>query len=427
MRDIFQPIIANLESIIEHGGYVILSLITILEGVPIIGSLIPGHTVVIISGFLSKIGVFHLGVVIFVVILSAMIGDFSGFYLGKKYGYGFLNKFGKALFIKDEYIEKAKQIVVNHTGKAIILGRFNPITRPLVPFIVGASKVHINKFWLFDFLGVALWAVFSILLGYIFGASYHLVSGVIGKFIFIAVIISILIIWGYSLINKRFHIFAKYELIVLIFNLIGLYGFFKTIQDAITDHTFMAELDIWLNTFFITNAKLSSLVFMNLITDIFSPLSLLLVSIVISFYLFHKKRWRYLLITLSSVFGGFIMGGFIKEIIERTRPLNSFVFESDYSFPSVHALMATIFFTLIIYIFICKIKSLVIRELSIVLSVLLIVLVSVSRLYLGVHWLSDIIAGCSFGLFWTTSIILSVRYFGLIYTNIRDNWYKKTI
>ncbi len=427
MREIFLPIIANLESIIEHGGYTVLSLITILEGVPIIGSLIPGHTVVIMSGFLAKLGVFHLNFVIPIVILSAMLGDYSGFYLGKRYGYDFLKKFGKIFLIKEQYIEKAKAIVSGHTGKAIILGRFNPITRPLVPLIVGASKVHINKIWLFDIMGVALWAVFSILLGYIFGASYHLVSGVIGKFIFIAIIISVLIIWGYSLINKRFHIFAKYELIVLIFNLIGLYGFFKTIQDAITDHTFMAELDIWLNTFFITNAKLSSLVFMNLITDIFSPLSLLLVSIVISFYLFNKKRWRHLLITPSSMFGGFIMGGFIKEIIERTRPLNSFVFESDYSFPSVHALMATVFFTLIIYIFISKIKSLVVRELSIVLSVLLIALISISRLYLGVHWLSDIIAGCSFGLFWTTLMILSVRYFGLIYTNIRDSWYKKTI
>ncbi len=427
MRGIFAPIIANLESIIEHGGYAILSLITILEGVPIVGSLIPGHTVVIISGFLSKIEIFQLNIVILVVILSAMIGDFSGFYLGKRYGYSFLNKFGKTLFIKDEYIEKAKQIVANHTGKAIILGRFNPITRPLVPFIVGASKVHINKFWLFDFIGVSLWALVSIMSGYIFGASYHLVSGVIGKFIFIAIIISVLIIWGYSLINKRFHIFAKYELIALILNLVGLYGFFKTIQDAIKDHAFMAELDIWINTFFVSHANESVLTFMNFVTNVFSPVSLLIIALVISIYLYYKRKWRYLLITLSSMIGGFVLGGFIKEIIERTRPLDSFILEFDYSFPSVHALVATVFFTLIIYIFISKIRSLVIRELLIVVSVIIVLLVSFSRVYLGVHWFSDIIAGCSFGLFWITLMILSVRYFGLIYTSIRDNWYKKTI
>ncbi len=427
MRDIFQPIIANLESIIEHGGYAVLSLITILEGVPIIGSLIPGHTVVIISGFLAKLGVFHINLVILIVIVSAMLGDFSGFYLGKKYGYDFLRKFGKMFFIKEEYIEKARQIVSNHTGKAIILGRFNPITRPLIPFIVGASKVHINKFWLFDFISVALWALSSIGIGYVFGASYHLVVGVIGKFIFVAIIISALIIWGYSIINKRFHIFAKYELIVLILNLVGLYGFFKTVQDAIKDHAYMAELDIWINAFFINNAKSATLVLMNIITDMFSPISLLMITIIISIYLFYRRKWRYLVITVTSMFGGFILGGFIKEIIERMRPLDAFILEVDYSFPSVHALMATVFFTLIIYIFAGRIKSFVVREIMVAISIILIVLTSLSRLYLGVHWFSDVIAGCSFGLFWTTSTILIVRYFGLIYTSIKENWYKKPI
>jgi undecaprenyl-diphosphatase len=111
----------------------------------------------------------------------------------------------------------------------------------------------------------------------------------------------------------------------------------------------------------------------------------------------------------------------------KSNALNSFVFEADYSFPSVHALMATVFFTLIIYIFISRIKSLVIRELAIAGAVVLILLVSVSRLYLGVHWLSDIVAGISFGLFWSTLMILTVRYFGLIYTSIKENWYKKLI
>ena len=280
---------------------------------------------------------------------------------------------------------------------------------------------------MFDFISVALWALSSIGIGYVFGASYHLVAGAIGKFILVAIIISALIIRGYSIINKRFHIFAKYELIVLILNLVGLYGFFKTVQDAIKDHAYMAELDIWINAFFINNAKPATLVLMNIITDMFSPISLLMITIIISIYLFYRRKWRYLVITITSMFGGFILGGFIKEIIERMRPLDAFILEVDYSFPSVHALMATVFFTLIIYIFAGRIKSFVVREIMVAISIILIVLTSLSRLYLGVHWFSDVIAGCSFGLFWATSTILIVRYFGLIYTSIRENWYKKQI
>ena len=95
MTHFFGPIISNLQSIIEHGGYFILFLITILEGIPAIGSLVPGHTAVILSGFLSRLHILNIGIVIPVVVVAAMIGDYTGYFLGKKYGYGFLKTFGK--------------------------------------------------------------------------------------------------------------------------------------------------------------------------------------------------------------------------------------------------------------------------------------------------------------------------------------------
>lgn len=421
MSHFLAPLVANLESIVEQGGYIILLLLTILEGVPVIGSFVPGHTVVILSGFLARLSVFNIWAIVFIVIVAAMLGDFSGYVLGKKYGYDFLKRFGKFIFIKDEHIEKAKQIVSNHTGKAIIFGRFNPITRPLIPFIIGASKIHINKFWLFDFIGVTLWSFISIGIGYIFGASYHVAAGIFGKFIIIATLIAILIIWGYRFINKRFNIFAKYELIVLILNLTSLYLFFKTVQDTLKDHAFMAELDVWINVFFSSHVSSVGLVLMNIVTDILSPTFLSIISLIVIIYLLVKKYWRYSAISILSVGGGLFVGAFIKEVVERARPLGAFITETDFSFPSGHAIMATIFFTLFIYIFPRKIKSWIWREVIIVASVFLIVLTSFSRLYLGVHWFSDVAAGCAFGLFWVTLMILFVRYLGLI---VKSLWYK---
>lgn len=420
MPHIFGPLINNLQSVVEHGGYTVLFLLSILEGVPVIGSLIPGHTAVVLSGFLIKLGIFNWIIVIVIVIFGAMMGDVIGYLLGKKYGFIFLEKFGKYIFIKPEHIEKAKALVVKHTGKAIIFGRFSPITRPLAPFIVGASNIHINSFWFYDFIGVALWSISSIALGYIFGASYHLAAGIFGKFIVIAIIIAILIILAYKVINKQFHIFAKYELIVLFLNLFGLYVFFKTIQDALKDKAFMANLDVWVNLFFSSHTTSFGLTFMNIVTDIFSPTLLLFVTLIGVVYFIIKKQWRYATISLLATGGGLVIGAFIKEIVERARPLDAFILETDFSFPSGHAVAVTIFFTLVIYFFARKIHSLVWRELFITGSVLLIILTAVSRLYLGVHWLSDVVAGCAFGLFWTTLMILSVRYIGMISKIIRE-------
>ncbi len=128
---------------------------------------------------------------------------------GKKYGFTFLTKFGSYFFLKKEHIEKAQALIKEHPAKAIILGRFNPLTRPLAPFIVGASGLHYTKFWFLDAVAVTAWSAVSIAIGYIFGASYHAVSAILGKYIVIAILIGALIVWGYRFINKQFHVFAK--------------------------------------------------------------------------------------------------------------------------------------------------------------------------------------------------------------------------
>jgi undecaprenyl-diphosphatase len=424
MSNIFVPIINNLQTLIENGGYTLLFFLTVLEGIPLIGTFVPGNTMVFVAGFLAKLDVFDIYAVGFIVILAAMLGDLSGYYLGKRYGYNFLDVFGKFFYIKKEYIEKAKTIVGNHTGKAIILGRFNPITRPLIPFIIGASGVHINKFWLWDFVGAILWGVSSVAVGYIFGASYHLVAGIFGKYVMMAILISILIVWGYRFVNNKFHVFAKYELFVLILNLIGLYAFFKIIQDVLREYVYMEELDEWINLFFSTHATSNGLVTMNLITDIFSPTLLSILSLGFIIYMIIKRHWLYATITFLSIGGGLFIGGFVKEVVERIRPLQAFILETDFSFPSVHAIMATIFFTLLVYILVPHIKSWILRESLIVVSVMFIILTAVSRLYLGVHWFSDVVAGCALGLFWTTSVILLVRYISIISRIFRSSFLK---
>lgn len=418
MSHLFQSFIDNIQGIIEQGGYLLLLLISILEGLPIIGPLVPGHTVVIFSGFLAKIGVLDLSVIISIVIFGATLGDSIGYFLGRKYGLSLFNRLGKLFFIREEYIEKVKILVQNNMGKSIIIGRFNPLTRPLTPFIVGASGISLKKFILFDIVGVCIWAIGSISLGYIFGASYGVASAYVGKFIIFASILSILIIWGYRFINKQFHIFAKYELIVLIINISSLYVFFKVLQDTLIEKSFLIEIDVWVNLFFLSHTKYFLLSFMKIITDTISPVSIVVVSLMAIIYFLHKRNWQYALITSLSIGTGVFFGTVIKHLVLRIRPSDSFILETGYSFPSGHATIATIFFTLIIYFYAREIKSLFKREVFICAMVLLILLASFTRIYIGVHWFSDVIAGISLGLFLTTLSILIIRYIMLILKKI---------
>ena len=232
--------------VLNHWGYWIILLFAILESSPIFGLLIPGQTIVIMGGFFAKLGVLDIGDVIWVAALGAILGDLIGYLLGKKYGYSFITEYGKYFFFKKEHYEKTKKLMNHHTGKTLIIGRFNSLTRAFAPFVAGTTDVPFLRFIIYNIIGGISWAVSFVLVGYIFGKSYEIVSAYIGKFIFIAIVLSILIIYAYRFINKRKHIFSRYHLYALIINIFSLYLFSKMIEDII-DGELITKLDIWLN------------------------------------------------------------------------------------------------------------------------------------------------------------------------------------
>ena len=405
----YNSFIELLRVILSHGGYWIILVVSIAEALPLIGSFVPGHTIVFFAGFLARLGVLNLWYVIIIASIGAIVGDIIGYELGKKYGYTFLEKHGHRFFIKKEHIEKAKQFMHNHTGKAMIFGRFHPLVRAFTPYLAGAGEVHPKKFWIFNVIGGITWAGVSVLVGYVFGASYEVVSKYIGKFLFIAIILSILIIWGYRYINARRHIFAKYHLVTLTFNIASLYVFIKMLEDSFSFESALAPLDVWFNATMISLHSVwatSSLVF---ITDLFSPRNIIIFSILLAIALAYKKRWYHFSILIMSL--GLAGAGmtFVKYLVERVRPENSLIIETGFSFPSGHAVMALVFFSVLFYIFYKDIANKYIRECAGALAIGMFLLVGFSRLYLNVHWFTDVIGGFALGVFILSGLVLLFR------------------
>lgn len=406
-------------TLVAHGGYWFMAVVVLLEAIPLVGSLIPGHVVIISAGFFAKLGILNLGAVLVVGIAAAVLGDIASFLLGRRYGYAFLQKFGKYIFLKQEHIDATKKLIDAHTGKTIILGKFSPITRAYVPFLVGASGVHIRTFWLYNIVGGALWISGSVLVGYIFGASYDVVARYLGQFIVVAIILGILIVWGYRFVNVRFHFFRKYELFVLGLNLISLFTLFKAMQDGLSRNSFLTNFDISVNIFMaerVTESVAWIASFISMIggIDVMIALGLLAGG---AFTLYAK--WRRAGIMFLSVILPVFLVPIIKELFLRVRPHNALEIFLDPSFPSAHATFAAAFFVSLMYVSAPEIRSWVKREAFIVLCVLTVILIGVSRVVLSVHWASDVIAGWALGIFLATSSVLLVRYVaGLI---LRDN------
>jgi undecaprenyl-diphosphatase len=412
----FSYLTNNLEGIIAAGGYPFLFLAVLLEGVPLLGTAVPGHVAIFVAGFLAKIGVLNLWWVLLIATVAAILGDYIGFFLGRKYGLSLIDRLKPYFFITDDHINKAKELLAKHTGKAMIIGRMNPLTRALMPFLVGTGGTSVTKFWVFNVIGGVIWAVGSIMIGYVLGFGYHAAAGYFGRAVVIAIVAAVLIIWGYRFVNMRFHIFRRYELLVLALGILSLWSLSKMVQDAWSPMPFMAGFDLWVYSFMAVHVGPMLASVANMVTTVGGTAVTGGLGILFSIYFAFRRKWRSAAIMFVSICSASASVSFLKEFFMRPRPLHGLVYvdPTDWSFPSGHATLAAAFFFAIAYLLAPKIRSWVAREIFVALCILSIIAIGLSRIILNVHWVSDIIAGWSLGIFCAASSILLVRYVGLV-------------
>lgn len=402
----FIDTISNLSFLgFDHWGYVVILFAAAFEALPLFGLFIPGTSVVMAGGFMVTLGILDIGDAVFVAATGAIIGDLAGYALGKQYGVSFLEKYGKYFFFRKEQFEKTKQLVHRHTGASLIIGRFHPLTRSFASCIAGSAHTSFGKFLLFNIVGGIAWAVAFIMVGFIFGQGYEAASRYIGAFMTVVIVASIGIVYLYRFVDKRKHIFSKYHLSALIINILSLYLFAKMVEDVV-DMERITRLDIWLNAKVMLwwGPPLNEI--MIFITNVASPLNLFLFSLLLSVLFIARKKWYHAALLLTGMTGGMVIMEITKFIIGRERPLHFLIEAPGYAFPSGHATMATIFFALLLYAFKDDIKNTVLKTLFISSAILTFLLVGFSRVYLNVHWLSDVLAGFALGLFWLTLLIL---------------------
>ena len=160
-------------------------------------------------------------------------------------------------------------------------------------------------------------------------------------------------------------------------------------------HGFMAQLDmnilqkiLTLRTSQLTNIAIACTWLANWQTII--PLTILVTA-----YLWYAKKHRTAQFFMGTLIIGEAIGELLKWLVHRQRPEEIFALVSriDYSFPSAHALMATLFYGMIAYMITRHIKSLWGKWIVSIIATCIMVGVGLSRVYLGVHWASDVVAG----------------------------------
>ena len=150
---------------------------------------------------------------------------------------------------------------------------------------------------------------------------------------------------------------------------------------------------------------------MLVITHANGPSAIVIFSALVSVYLLAKRDWYWLTALIVVVPGGMLLNVLMKYAFQRTRPHfdDPLLVLTTYSFPSGHVAGATLFYGLLTAYMVAHITEWRWRAAIAVLALLIVVAVAASRMYLGVHYLSDVLAAFAEGLAWLVLCLTALR------------------
>lgn len=189
---------------------------------------------------------------------------------------------------------------------------------------------------------------------------------------------------------------------------IALLVFFALLEDVFEKEILIVDTLVYkFAVEFLRNDILT--VIMKAITNFGNAIPILLISIIIIVNSQDKKVPIWIILNL---FFATVLNQILKYIVQRNRPEGyRLIDESGYSFPSGHSMVSTAFYGFLIYLVIKKVKNKHLKDFLVILLGTLIVLIGFSRVYLGVHYASDVIAG----------FFISIAYLILFITMMSDS------
>jgi undecaprenyl-diphosphatase len=169
----------NLEKLIEDAGkalgrwtYLFVGVLAFLETGAFVGLVAPGETAVLVGGLVAGQGRISLVVLIAIVWTAAVLGDVTSFTIGRRLGRAWLLRHGARLKITEDRLQTVEGFFERHGGATIVIGRFIGFVRPLAPFVAGASEFPLRRFLPYDILGAGAWSATFCVLGYVFWRSF---------------------------------------------------------------------------------------------------------------------------------------------------------------------------------------------------------------------------------------------------------------
>lgn len=437
--------------------YLFVGLAAFLETGAFVGLVLPGETVVLLGGAVAGQGETSLVLTIGIVWACSFSGDSVSFLLGRRLGRGFIMRYGPKVRITHERFARVEAYFERHGGKTILIGRFIGLVRALAPFTAGTSGMRYWTYLPFSVLGTGMWAATYVLIGYFASRSLDAAAHAAGRgtlFFGIAIVVIVAIVWAARFLRKpenRERLVAAMErrpflrpVLVLgrqirpqalfIWNRItpgGLGLEFTTILAILAvavyvvvaytmtvqgdsgptpgDQTALNLANDLQSAWLVDVAKV--------ITQLGSSAVILPIMVIAALLLIWQRRWIEAAVVVAAVAILYVGVAELKGLTSRPRPPDALTATNGSGFPSGHAAHSVLYPWLAVTLAVRLRPGMVGGTALLVTGFAIAILVGLSRLYLRVHYMSDVTSGWALG----AAAFCACAAVGMVVTHVRNN------
>ena len=422
--------------------YVLVGVMAFLETGAFIGLIAPGETVMLVGGLIAGQGRVEVLPLIALAWACAVAGDVTSLYLGRRLGRQFLVRHGRKVSISEERLHTVERFFDRHGGKAILIGRFVGLVRAIAPFLAGSTGMRLRRFLPYDVIGAGLWASAFILLGYVFWQSFgtllnYAKTGSLALGTTIVVVVAV--VWAYRRLRdpeQRAQLRAwideqaerpllrpvarvlrpvaralrapamfvwnrltpgelGLELTTLL--AIAAVGGFALISNAITiSNQAYAVFDERVARLAADIATPGAIDAAKVVSALGSPAVAIVLVVVTCGLLLWRGEVRPAIALAAGLVVTYVLVHVLKDAYDRPRPASAVAAAEGSSFPSGHAAYAVAWVACAVALT-RALPSVATRFAFVTVGVVIAALVGVARLYLRLHWLSDVLAGWGLG------------------------------
>jgi undecaprenyl-diphosphatase len=429
--------------LVESYGYAVVFLFV---GIESLGIPLPGETVLVTAAALAALGHLSIWWVIVIAAAGGIVGDATGYWIGRLGGIALIRRYGRFVHFDEAKLEKVHTFFDKHGSKAVFFGRFIALLRTWAAILAGTAEMPYRVFTLYNVLGGITWATLFGTLGYLFGRSLPLLEHYIGQaslavVLLVALVVALSLAWRWFNANRevlaeriswywvRFRErhprvarfiaarFMREEYLGLhltigfLLSLAALWLFAGVTEDVV-HHDPLTKLDLTLATLFRAHATPLGDQIFSIISALGSPGAMAVIGAGGALLLLLRRKWLVLAAWVAAFGGAGLLTVILKNLIQRPRPVGAaeFLFGTTYSFPSGHALGSLVGYGMLAYVVGSNwVESRRARARLVIATAVLVIVIGLSRLYLGVHYFSDVVAGYAVGVLWLSVCISGLQ------------------